>query len=391
MSGAPAAAHGAGGPAPTRGSSVGEFPVIVTGGGTGGHLYPGLAIARALVRAEPRVRPFFVGARRGIEREVLPTTEFPHLLLDLHPVYRQRPWENWRTLAGGVRAWQALGALFAERRPRAVIGTGGYAAGAALGYAVARGVPAMLQEADSFPGLTTRLFARRAADVFVGFPEAEARLAPGAHTRVHAFGNPIEPPPVARPPRGEARARWGFGDDVRLVLLAFGGSQGARALNDALDAWVAEGVPPGLGVIWATGRGQHAPYAARDGAAGGRVRVVPYLAPIADAYAAADVALTRAGAMSIAELCAWGLPSILVPLPTAAADHQAHNARTLASAGAAVHLPQAELTAASLAAAVGALAGDPARLAALAAAAAARGRPDAAARIAEQILRRLAA
>jgi UDP-N-acetylglucosamine--N-acetylmuramyl-(pentapeptide) pyrophosphoryl-undecaprenol N-acetylglucosamine transferase len=118
---------------------------------------------------------------------------------------------------------------------------------------------------------------------------------------------------------------------------------------------------------------------------------VPYLAPIAEAYAAADVALTRAGAMSIAELCAWGLPSILVPLPTAAADHQAHNARTLASAGAAVHLPQAELTAGSLAAAVGGLAGDPARLAALAAAASARGRPDAAARIAEQILRRVAA
>jgi len=94
--------------------------VIVTGGGTGGHLYPGLAIARALVRADARVRPFFVGARRGIEREVLPTTEFPHLLLDLHPVYRQRPWENWRTLAGGVGAWRALGALFAAEPPRAI-------------------------------------------------------------------------------------------------------------------------------------------------------------------------------------------------------------------------------------------------------------------------------
>ncbi len=149
--------------------------------------------------------------------------------------------------------------------------------------------------------------------------------------------------------------------------------------------------PDGLGVIWATGRGQHAPYAHRDGAAGGRVRVVPYLAPIADAYAAADLALTRAGAMSIAELCAWGLPSILVPLPTAAADHQTHNARALAEAGAAVHLPQLDLTAATLAARVGALAADPARLAALAGAAAARGRPDAAARIAGQILHTIAA
>lgn len=364
--------------------------LIVTGGGTGGHLYPGLAIARALVRADARVRPFFVGARRGIEREVLPTTEFPHLLLDLHPVYRQRPWENWRTLAGGVGAWRALGALFAAERPRAVVGTGGYAAGAALAYAVARGVPAMLQEADSFPGLTTRVFARRAHDVFVGFPEAAERLSPGPRTHVHAFGNPIEPPPAARLSRAEARARWGLGDDVRTVVLAFGGSQGARALNEALDAWVAAGVPAGVGLIWATGRGQHVPYAARDGAAGGRVRVVSYLAPISEAYAVADLALTRAGAMSIAELCAWGLPSILVPLPTAAADHQTHNARALAAAGAAVHLPQRELTAATLDAQVRALVDDPARLGALAQAAAARGRPDAAARIAGQILRTIA-
>jgi UDP-N-acetylglucosamine--N-acetylmuramyl-(pentapeptide) pyrophosphoryl-undecaprenol N-acetylglucosamine transferase len=363
------------------------LPVVVTGGGTGGHLYPGLAIARALVRAEPRVRPFFVGARRGIERDVLPTTEFPHLLLDLHPVYRQRPWENWRTLAGGVRAWRSLAALFAAERPLAVVGTGGYAAGAALAYAVARGVPTALQEADSFPGLTTRVFARRAADVFVGFPEAAERLSPGPSTRVHAFGNPIEPPSPARPTRAEARARWGLPPDAALVVLAFGGSQGARALNEALDAWVAAGLPEGVALIWATGRAQHAPYAGRDGAAGGRVRVVPYLAPIADAYAAADLALTRAGAMSIAELCAWGLPSVLVPLPTAAADHQAHNARALAAAGAAIHLPQAELNAATLDGHVRALATDTGRLRALAVAAAARGRPDAAARIADQILR----
>ncbi len=364
--------------------------LIVTGGGTGGHLYPGLAIARAVVRQDPRVQPFFVGARRGIEREVLPTTEFEHLLLDLHPLYRQRPWENWRTAVGAVRSWGALGALFARERPRAVVGTGGYAAALALAYGVARGVPVMLQEADAHPGMTTKLFARRAADVFLGFPEGARSLSPGATTRVHAFGNPIEPPPAVRPDRAAARARWELPADVRVVLLAFGGSQGARALNDALAAWVRDGLPPGLGVVWATGRAQFEPYAALDRAAEGRVRVVPYLAPIAEAYAAADLALTRAGAMSIAELCAWGVPSILVPLPTAAADHQTHNARTLEAAGAAVHLPQRELTPARLAAEVGALVAAPDRLAALAAAASARGRPDAAARIAARILETVA-
>ena len=366
--------------------STSPIRVVVTGGGTGGHLYPGLAIARALVRLDANVRPFFVGARRGIEREVLPTTEFPHLLLDLHPLYRQRPWENWRTLAGAARSWGALGTLFGAERPRAVIGTGGYAAALALGYGVVHGVPIMLQEADSNPGQTTRLFARRAHDVFLGFPEGARALAPGADTQVHAFGNPIERPPATRPDRAAARAVWELPPDVGVVLLAFGGSQGARALNEALASWVAAGVPAGLGLVWATGRGQFEPYAPLDRAADGRVRVVPYLSPITEAYAAADLALTRAGAMSIAELCAWGLPSILVPLPTAAQDHQTHNARALESAGAAIHLPQRELSAERLDALVGGLLDDPARLQRLAESARARGRPEAAEQIARRIL-----
>ena len=365
--------------------------LIVTGGGTGGHLYPGLAVARAVVARDPGVEPIFVGARRGIERDVLPTTEFRHLLLDLHPLYRQRPWENWRTVAGGVGAWRALGALFTRECPRGVLGTGGYAAGAALAYAVVHGVPAMLQEADSFPGATTRLVARRAAEVFLGFPEAAERLSPGPRTAVHAFGNPIAPPPPpeARPSAAAARAHWGFSPG-QFVVLAFGGSQGARALNDALASWVRGGLPPEVALIWATGKTQFEPYAELDGVEGGRVHVLPYLAPIAAAYEAADLAITRAGAMTIAELCAWGVPSVLVPLPTAAADHQTRNARTLADAGAAIHLPQAALTVDRLSALVAELSARGAdggvSLRGMREAALRRGRPDAAARIAERVV-----
>lgn len=361
--------------------------LVVTGGGTGGHLYPGLAIARAVVRLDPGIEPVFVGARRGIERELLPGTEFRHTLLDLHPIYRRRVWQNWRTVVGGARAWGALGSLFARERPRAVVGTGGYAAGAALAYAVAHGVPAMVWDADSFPGVTTRIVARRASDVFLGFPEAAARLRPGPRTEVHAFGNPIEPPPSEgeREAPAAARAAWGFAPDA-YVVLAFGGSQGARALNEAMGAWVRNGLPVGVALIWATGKAQFEPYAELDGVAEGRVRVLPYLAPMARAYAAADLAVTRAGAMTIAELCAWGLPSVLVPLPTAAADHQTRNARTVADAGAAVHLPQSELAVTRIAQLVEALRGDPARARAMRAAAIARGRPDAAARIAARVV-----
>src|SRR4051794_24522272 len=97
--------------------------ILFAGGGTGGHLYPGLAIARAVVRARPEVKPYFVGALRGIERDVLPTTEFPHVLLDLHPLYRQKFWNNWRTVVGAVGAWRRLSRLAAEERPRAIVGT----------------------------------------------------------------------------------------------------------------------------------------------------------------------------------------------------------------------------------------------------------------------------
>jgi UDP-N-acetylglucosamine--N-acetylmuramyl-(pentapeptide) pyrophosphoryl-undecaprenol N-acetylglucosamine transferase len=359
--------------------------VFFAGGGTGGHLYPGLAIARALVRLDGTVQPHFIGARRGIERDVLPGTEFPFTLLDLHPLYRKQPWNNWKTIGGGVRAWRAISALSAAQWPAAVVGTGGYAAGVALAWGRAHGVPTMLHEPDSHPGLTTRTFAKGACALYLGFPEAAVRLAAGAHTAVHVYGCPIEPPPVPRASRETARAAWGLPADAFVVLI-FGGSQGARAINEATAAWIASGLPPGVALIWATGRQQATTYLDCEG---DRVRVRAYLSPIADAYAAADMAITRAGAMSIAELCAWEIPTVLVPLPTAAQDHQTHNARATAAAGAALHLPQPELRVDTLDAQVRVLQRDPARLRAMRDAAARRARPGAAHDIARDLLSRI--
>lgn len=356
--------------------------LLFAGGGTGGHLYPGLAIARALGPLAPQLRPWFIGARRGIERDVLPGTGFPHTLLDLHPLYRRTPWDNGRTVRGAVGAWRALSALArAEGMPVGVVGTGGYAAGVALAWGRAHGLPTVLHEPDSHPGLTTRVFAGGARALFLGFPEAMAHLPARARPRCHPLGCPIEPPPAAVD-REAARRHWGLPSDA-FVVLVVGGSQGARALNDAMRAWVAQGLPPGVALIWATGRREAEVYL---GAEGPQVRVRPYLEPIADAYAAADVAVTRAGAMTIAELCAWGIPSILVPLPTAAQDHQTQNARATAAAGAALHLPQGELSPARLSELVVRLQQDPARRAAMAEAARTRGRPAAAQAIAHGVL-----
>ena len=323
--------------------------VLFAGGGTGGHLYPGLAIARAMKRLSSDVDPFFVGARRGIEKDVLPKTEFPHELLDLHPLYRSRPWENWKTIRGAFSAWSRLGRIVQTKRPAVVVGTGGYASGLALAYARLHGIPYIVQEQNSFPGLTTRFFAKGARQVHLGFPEAGLRLKRGRDTQIMDTGNPIEPPPPVLPDRAVSRAHWGFPSAGVHVMLVYGGSQGSKAINDVVAAWIRTGLPEGLCIIWATGQKTYDDYVVLENH---RVRIKPYLAPVADAYSAADFALSRGGAMATAELCAWGIPPIIVPLPTAAADHQTANARALSTAGAGEHIPQSEFSVESLDAAV---------------------------------------
>lgn len=359
--------------------------VFFAGGGTGGHLYPGLAIARALVRVRPDVQPHFIGALRGIEKHVLPRTEFPFTLLDLHPLYRSRVWENWRTLRGGITAWRAVGKLAREERPAMVVGTGGYASGVALAWARRHHTPIVQHIGDAFPGIVARRCAGWCVECYLGFPEAMERLPKTGATEYVVTGNPIEPPPTQRPDRAKLLKQWGFAPDAR-VLLVFGGSQGSLTLNEIVAAWTAQALPAGWSVILATGTRNYDRFRSFDNP---RVRVVPYLAPIADAYAVADIGLVRGGMMGTAELCAWGIPMIIVPLPTAAADHQTWNAKSLEAAGAAVHLAQRDLTVERLSAVFTALVSDPKRLASVATAARARAHPTAAADIARRIAARL--
>lgn len=358
--------------------------VWFAGGGTGGHLYPAIGIARALIRVRPDVRPLFIGARRGIEREILPATEFDHLLLDLHPLYRSQPWRNWRTISGASRAWRSLRNAARAEPPVAVVGTGGYAAGVALGYAARCGLPIALQEQNSHPGLTTRFFSRYARQIHLGFPEAAQSLRSGRGAIVRDSGNPIDPPAIVRNAanREAAIKSWGFPDASAPVLLIFGGSQGARAINATVHEWVRRSLPPGLQLLWITGRAEFDAYVAAESE---RVKVHAFVSPMASAYAAADLAVARAGAMSTAELCAWEIPAVLVPLPTAAADHQTANARALERAGAAIVIPQAELNSSRLGEATTALLRDTDRLSTMSRAARARARPHAAEEIARDI------
>lgn len=365
-------------------------PVIVlSGGGTGGHLYPALAIADALREARPDVATYFVGAERGIEARVLPERGEDHLLLPLHGIDRRNVFGSWRALTGLVVGLVRVARLFHRLRPDLVVVTGGYAGAAAGAAAGLMGIPLVLQEQNSYPGLVTRLLTRFATRVHVAYPEALDRLAVRGGRWV-VSGNPVRDP--SSMDKGVARRTYDVPEEVVLTLVT-GGSQGSLALNRGVTEWVRGVVADeldraeALHVLWATGRKHFdAVRTELDGAGSPEwVHALPYLDDMPSALAAADFALCRAGAMTTAELLNQGLPAILVPLPSAAEDHQMHNARALEEAGAARVIPESDMTAARLGDELAALAGDPGRITAMGAKALERARPEATRTIASDI------
>ena len=371
--------------------------VLIAGGGTGGHLMPALAIASRLRERASEIEPVLVGAERGIEAELLRTRDFRYHLLPVEPIYRRQWWRNFRWPFVAGRLLSRLSALFDAERPLAVVGTGGYASAPAVWFATRRRIPSAIQEQNAYPGLASRLLAPRVRHVYLGLPEARARLKPGRDTQVFDTGNPITPPDPSR--RDAALLRFGLvgtanekaggpgvdGEATRPsarapvrspVLLITGGSQGALAINQTVAGWLDTGGGRGITILWATGRGSYKRFAHYH--LPPEIQVFDFIDPIADAYSVADLVVARAGMMTGAELCAWGLPSLLIPLPTAAEDHQRHNAEALAAAGAAQMILQRDLTVQSFGAAVGGLLADEPRREALGGAARARGKPAAA-------------
>lgn len=356
--------------------------VLFAGGGTGGHLMPALAIATQVGELQPEWRLAFAGSTRGIEAQVLPERGFPHTLLPMEPIYRRQWWRNVRWLVQGPRLIRAVGRLLDTERPDAVIGTGGYVSGPVVFAASRRGIPTGILELDVRPGLATRLLAPRVDEIWTATPEAIEALPAATRPRASVTGAPIAAPDRFR--RDAAMERFRL-DPTRPVLVVTGGSQGSLAINRVVAEWLARDGAGTTQVIWATGRATFEEFARVGNRPG--VTVTAFLDPMADAWAVADLCIARAGMSTIAELCAWGIPSILIPLPTAAADHQTHNARALAAVGAAVMLLQSEVSAATLGATVTTLLADVPRREAMKGSALSRGRPDAASLIAQHVVR----
>jgi UDP-N-acetylglucosamine--N-acetylmuramyl-(pentapeptide) pyrophosphoryl-undecaprenol N-acetylglucosamine transferase len=320
-------------------TSVRPSVILIAGGGTGGHLMPALAIANALQEHAPHLEPVLVGAARGVESRILPTRDFRYHLLPSEPIYRRTWWKNirWPFVAGHLL--REISRVFDSEQPAAVIGTGGYASGPVVWWGARHGVPTAIQEQNAYPGVASRWLSRRVKHVYLGLPEARRLLRFGAATRVFDTGNPIAPPAPGR--RGAAIAKFGL-HGRRPIVLVTGGSQGALAINRAIAGWLDQGGLGEVTLLWVTGRATYNDFSRYHQPPS--VQVLDFLDPMADGYAVADLVVSRAGMITVAELCAWGLPSILVPLPTAAADHQTRNARVLAAAGASLLLPQSELT-----------------------------------------------
>lgn len=357
--------------------------LLVAGGGTGGHLFPGIAVVEELRRRFPELDVLFVGTERGIEARVLPQRNERFIALDVRPLMGKKGVDLARSLS--VLPKSALHALACVRafRPDVALGLGGYAAGPILLAAAAQRVPTALLEQNARVGLTNRVLAKTVGRAYLTFDET---LPAFGAARGRVLGNPVRRAFVQAAHRAlhdpigvEARAR---------TVLVLGGSQGARSLNTHVPAALARAGVRALGVrvVHQTGAAMVDEVAERYRSLGVEASVVPFIDDVAAAYLDAALVVARAGATTLAELCAVGRASVLVPYPHAAEDHQMTNARALERAGAAIALAEADLSQVALADHVRTLLTHPERRRAMAEAARRRGRPDAAAAIVDDLL-----
>lgn len=313
---------------------------LISGGGTGGHIFPAVSIANALRELDPQADILFVGAIGRMEMERVPQAGYPIKGLPVRGFNRQQPWKNVSVIVDLLRSMRMAKRIIRDFRPDVGVGVGGYASGAAMKMAAKMGIPILLQEQNGFAGVTNKLLKDDAAKICVAY-EGMERFFP--KEKIILTGNPVRQN-LTTGSRESAIAYFAkeFGvtfDLNRPTLLVIGGSLGARTINEAMLAGLSRLIQAGIQVVWQTGKTYYeairkeldlqinysAPFI-----------TTPFLSNMPDAYALADLVVSRAGASSISELCLLGKPSILVPSPNVAEDHQTHNAMALVNKQAAV-------------------------------------------------------
>ncbi|MFH0910294.1 MAG: undecaprenyldiphospho-muramoylpentapeptide beta-N-acetylglucosaminyltransferase, partial [Planctomycetota bacterium] len=357
-----------------------SLPIVLAGGGTGGHLYPGLALAEALKAVDSRVSIIFMGTSQGLEARLVPQAGYPLVELAAgrgSPISFRHPWNAARF---GAALAQCARRFFNDP-PAAVVSLGGYAAAAPGILARWRRIPLVLLEQNAIPGRVTRLLSRWAGEVHLQFDEARTYLS-APRERVFHTGTPV---------REKIAALYRYESGPKRHLLILGGSQGAERLNFLASACAPAWMEAGIPVAHITGERDYAKISSRYRSQYGnilkdRLWLAAYADDMAPLYGSARLALMRAGASTAAEAALAGLPAILVPFPKARDDHQAANAGILEAAGAAKVIPEEKLTEELLHRVVLTLWRDAGRLDAMSASARRLARPDAAQEIAERVL-----
>jgi len=364
----------------------GRCSVVFSGGGTGGHLFPAIAVADEVRRIRPDVSVTFIGTKGKIEERVVPERGYPFVAIWISGLRRAFAVENLLfPLKVAVSIMQSCVQL-RKLRPNAVVGTGGYVCGPVVFAATLAGIPTMLQEQNSYPGITTRLLASRVNEVHLSFASSMRHLRRTDNVRV--TGNPTRAA-LTTVRREEGAAYFGI-DPARKTLLVFGGSHGATSLNNVMIATLPALHNSDCQVVWQTGEKDYARVldAVRraDSSTAPAVKLFRFIDRMECAYAVADLAVCRAGATTVAELMRTGLPSILIPYPYATADHQTENAKAMVEAGASLLIPDGELGT-RLAGSVIDLLNDTERLSQMATHARELGNPNAATELAHAVLR----
>jgi UDP-N-acetylglucosamine--N-acetylmuramyl-(pentapeptide) pyrophosphoryl-undecaprenol N-acetylglucosamine transferase len=357
--------------------------VLFAGGGTGGHLYPGIAMAEELKKLVPGIAVSFAGTSAGIE-----SSEVPRLGYRLHlfPVRGLKRGRSFSDMLGNISVLldfaKALGkgfALIAKEKPDVVVGTGGFVSAPLLLAAQLSGCRTLIQEQNAFPGVTTKLLSLLASEVHLSFEAARKYLMKSP--RIFVSGNPARSFDLK--PSEDSRASFGLGQS-RPTLLVFGGSRGARSINNAVLSML-PAITGSANLIWQTGSVDY-PRIREKVEPSAALWVAPYIEDMGSAYSAADLVLCRSGASTIAELTNLGKPSVLVPYPYATGDHQRYNAMALVENGAALLVDDAGLDAPSSARLVLELLNDKGKLASMGAASRKLAYPDAAHRLAIRIV-----
>ena len=310
---------------------------IISGGGTGGHIFPALSIAHGLKAQYPDAEIHFIGAKGKMEMTRVPAAGFSITGVPIAGINRQKPWKSWSVPFKLIYALWLCRKILKLRKPDAVIGTGGYASGPALLMAQRMGIPTVVQEQNSFAGVTNIKLGAKAKIICTAYKNAE-RFFPA--DKVQLTGNPVRKEfTVALPDQGESKKKLGL-DSKRPTLLVLGGSLGARAVNQQMEKSLSTLLGQGWQIYWQCGKLYEEEYVAFTS---DEVKVHAFIDDMATAYAASDAIVSRAGAGTLSELCLIGKASVLIPSPNVAEDHQTHNARALSEKGAAVLVPEIEL------------------------------------------------